>query len=215
MNLKPRSDSLIDSLPPEQRKQIDDWLFKDNLGYRDAVRLAKGLGLTIPYNTFVRYYQRQATTRLMDTIAASAEKARELADKFKDPKFCEALSVVTGQLAFEEALETLSNPADLLDSSQDSESKPENKSGRAPRRRAGKYDALIDAASLFYNGEKMNLAKRGGALDHKKFDLDYQKYRDHVAEQKAAVQAALAKSRQKPGLSDETIAQIQAAINLI
>jgi len=194
MNLKPRSDSLIDSLPPDKRKLIDQWLFKDNIGYRNVVVEAKKIGLTIPYNTFVRYYKRRASQQFFEYIADSAEQANELVKRVKNPKFWEGFNLLVGQLAFEEAMRANSPPG--------SSAAPgsEKKSGRAPRRKVDIYETLIRAATLFFNSQKIDLSKQG---------LELKKKEDQTRNQPSVP------GKRQGGISEETLREIEEGANLL
>ena len=80
MSRKPRADSSIENLPPEQRAAIDQWLFIENLGYAKArEQMAAQFGCTLSVGALYGYYQRSQQKRLLLRI----EAARETADAIR------------------------------------------------------------------------------------------------------------------------------------
>jgi hypothetical protein len=241
LNLKLRSDSVIGALPPAQRQLIEQWLFKENISYREASkRYLADFHKSITVNCFYTYFRRYQTQHLIENIGSSAHMASALAAKFKEDKFCEALSVLTGQMAFEKALsvapaspdetpepppegappaEALSSPpaqSDAPASTENDSPRAESKNRPSGRRRRANPDALAEAASLFSTALKLRFAKEGMALERKRFELEFQKHQDHVAQQKGKIHDALhTGKRKKGGISEAALREIEEACNLL
>lgn len=101
MARKPRSDSVLDGLPPERREQLVRWLVDENLKYPEAVaRVWEKFGVKTSVNALQRFYARRC-------FAMRADQAREFAELVveqaaQDPeKFDEATVVLIRQRAFE------------------------------------------------------------------------------------------------------------------
>jgi hypothetical protein len=60
MGRRPRSDTAIRQLTPEQRARVDAWLFEEELPYRDVVaQCQKELGTELTLGSLSRYYQQE------------------------------------------------------------------------------------------------------------------------------------------------------------
>jgi hypothetical protein len=108
MNKKARADSVLDGLPRNQRDRLTEWLFEENISYKDcAKRLYQDFNVTSSRSALERFYQREQQRRLLARIADSARKANEIADTFaKNPApVPKAVVDLVTQLAFEEITE--------------------------------------------------------------------------------------------------------------
>lgn len=113
MARKPRSDSVLDGLPPERREQLVRWLVDENLKYPEAVqRVWEKFGVKTSVNALQRFYARKC-------FALRADQAREFADLVveqagQDPeKFDQATMALIRQKAFERVYARDGSPADL------------------------------------------------------------------------------------------------------
>lgn len=106
---KPRSDSVLDGLPENQRAAIERWLFEENLSHKDtAVRIFQDFAVRISPSAVACFYQRCAKRRMLLQIAASSESSKAVTDQFRqnpDTSF-EALLGLIGQAAFEMKLQS-------------------------------------------------------------------------------------------------------------
>ena len=60
---KPRSDSVLDSLPPERREQLVRWLVDENLKYPEAVvRVWEKFGVKTSVSALQKFYSRRCFT---------------------------------------------------------------------------------------------------------------------------------------------------------
>lgn len=98
---KPRSDSVLDSLPPERREQLVRWLVDENLKYPEAVaRVWEKFGVKTSVSALQKFYARRCFT-------LRADQAREFADlvvsqaKTDPASFDEATLALVKQRAFE------------------------------------------------------------------------------------------------------------------
>jgi len=76
---KIRSDSIWNSLPPEQREKLEHWLFVERIGYKEASeRALKEWGVTGSETSVGRYYRRIQKERVVDELEEMAETAVEV-----------------------------------------------------------------------------------------------------------------------------------------
>ncbi len=76
---KIRCDSIWNSLTPEQRQTLEDWLFVKNMGYREvSERAQKEWGVTGSSMSVARYYRRVEKERVLNELEAVAETAVEV-----------------------------------------------------------------------------------------------------------------------------------------
>ena len=76
---KIRSDSIWNSLPPEQREQLEHWLFVEHIGYKEASeRALKEWGVTGSETSVGRYYRRIQKERVVDELEEAVETATEV-----------------------------------------------------------------------------------------------------------------------------------------
>jgi Arc/MetJ family transcription regulator len=76
---KIRSDSIWNSLPPEQRKMLEHWLFVERIGYKEASeRAQKEWGVTGSETSVGRFYRRIEKERMVSELEEAAETAVEL-----------------------------------------------------------------------------------------------------------------------------------------
>jgi hypothetical protein len=98
---KPRSDSVLDSLPPERREQLVRWLVEENLKYPEAVtRVWEKFGVKTSVSALQKFYARRC-------FALRADQAKDFADlvvaeaKSNPAQFDEATLALVKQKAFE------------------------------------------------------------------------------------------------------------------
>ena len=113
MARKPRSDSVLDGLPPERREQLVRWLVDENLKYPEAVtRVWEKFGVKTSVNALQRFYARKC-------FALRADQAREFADLVVDQakadpaRFDQATLALVKQKAFERVYSRDGNISEL------------------------------------------------------------------------------------------------------
>ena len=76
---KTRSDSVWGKLAPEQRAQLDQWYFQENLSYREMLeRAQKDFEVTASLQSLAAYFQRrEEPPELADHTALPVESMRE------------------------------------------------------------------------------------------------------------------------------------------
>lgn len=76
---KIRCDSIWNSLTPEQRQTLEDWLFVKNMGYKEASeRALKEWGVAGSSVSVGRFYRRVERERVLDELEAVTETAVEV-----------------------------------------------------------------------------------------------------------------------------------------
>jgi hypothetical protein len=75
---KLRSDSPFSQLTPEQMETLEEWLFEERLGYKEALeRMQNTFGVAVSQSGLARFYARLATERsqigLVEIVGACAE----------------------------------------------------------------------------------------------------------------------------------------------
>jgi hypothetical protein len=81
---KPRSDSVLDSLPPNQKEALEGWLFEENLSYQAAQkRLYQDFNVSSSRSALERFYSRVNQRRILAGIRENAGKAREIEEEFQ------------------------------------------------------------------------------------------------------------------------------------
>lgn len=104
---KPKSNSVIEAMPQNQRDQLEAWLFEENISYKDAVkRLLADFEVRAVESSVGRFYQRCAQLRMLDRIAQSRSSANAVVEKFQanPADMYSALTQMVGQIAFEKAM---------------------------------------------------------------------------------------------------------------
>jgi hypothetical protein len=106
---RPRSDTAVRQLTPEQRAKVDAWLFDGQLCYREVIALCqKELGAAISLGSLSRYYQqelacgRQRQLRdsaggyvsLLESMIESALRAAQTVEIGNDPRALAAFARV-------------------------------------------------------------------------------------------------------------------------
>lgn len=111
---KPRSDSVLDSLNPEMKAQLVEWLVQDNLSYKDAkARLAEDFNIKTSVGALSRFYA-------LHCFAFRSSEAKEFAEKVVAdlqegaPQFDQATLALVKQKAFERAYARNGNLKELL-----------------------------------------------------------------------------------------------------
>jgi len=114
---KPRSDSVLDAMPENQREALEEWLFEENLSYADAQkRLLADFGVRCSRSGLCAFYQRTAEKRLLANIQESARKANSVVQRFQEnpsDNYKAVLNMV-GQIAFEASLKENGLDPELL-----------------------------------------------------------------------------------------------------
>ena len=76
---KIRSDSIWNSLPPEQRQKLEHWLFVEHIGYKEASeRALKEWGVTGSETSVGRFYRRIEKERVVEELEEAVETATEV-----------------------------------------------------------------------------------------------------------------------------------------
>ena len=101
MARKPRSDSVLDSLPPERREQLVRWLVDENLKYPEAVtRVWERFGVKTSVSALQKFYARRCFTLRAEQANEFAELVVEQA-KADPARFDAATLALVKQKAFE------------------------------------------------------------------------------------------------------------------
>ncbi|MDB6064145.1 MAG: hypothetical protein JWR26_353 [Pedosphaera sp.] len=80
MRTKPRSNSIVHGLPPEQRERVDYWLFEENVSYSEvADRCRKILDVKVSRAAVHRYYERECVARRLEGAACPGRERKKLA----------------------------------------------------------------------------------------------------------------------------------------
>ena len=113
MAQKPRSDSTLDSLSPEQKKMLREWLVEENLSYKEARdRLHEDFNVRTSVGALSRFYATQC-------FALRSSEAKDFAEQvLKDltadgTQFDQATIALIKQKAFERAYARDGNLEDL------------------------------------------------------------------------------------------------------
>ena len=78
---KIRSDSIWNSLPEEQRKTLDQWLFVEHISYKEANERARNAwGVAASDVSVGRYYRRVKNERVVTELESAAESALAVAE---------------------------------------------------------------------------------------------------------------------------------------
>jgi hypothetical protein len=95
---KPRGDSKLDALPPEQQERLSEWLTVENLTYAEAqARVREEMGVSTSRSALASFYGRVAAPWKYARARGVAENLAGLAEG----KFDEASIKVAKQLAFD------------------------------------------------------------------------------------------------------------------
>jgi hypothetical protein len=106
---KPKANSILDALPPNQRETLVRWLFEENLGYAAAAqRLWQDFSVRCSPTAVANFYQRQAGQQMLDRIAASRSNANLVVEKLmQNPADTMAAMLgMIGQIAFDKAFQS-------------------------------------------------------------------------------------------------------------
>lgn len=104
---KKRSDSVIDGLPENQRRQIEEWLCDENISYAEAQKRAlDDFGSRLSQASLSQFFQDCQERRMLDRIAAGRAAANKALAKFKEnPADMYAVLVnIVGQAAFDASM---------------------------------------------------------------------------------------------------------------
>jgi hypothetical protein len=108
---KPRSDSVLDGLPKNQKDALDRWMREENLSYKDAVsRLWKDFNVTTSRSALQRWWEQRendrSRTEALERISQAAHNAKVLQKRFdENPSPLSAVSMnLVCQKAFEELM---------------------------------------------------------------------------------------------------------------
>jgi hypothetical protein len=115
---KPHSASRIHSLTAAQLQQLDEWLFQENLSYRDIGRRWKTkFGFNLDQHAISRYYRDTKQKQNLDEIIARAHHANATVKKLaQNPvETSKAILQIAGQLAFDTAVQNASGEQPDLD----------------------------------------------------------------------------------------------------
>src|SRR5882672_7597191 len=109
MDTKPKGNSVLQRLPPEQRSEVDKWLFEENATYRSVVdRCRKEFGVKVALSSVVRYFQREFRARSLERFSRSIHEKKEIlkivCDKQEPQDDYELMLRMAETMAVEEAL---------------------------------------------------------------------------------------------------------------
>ena len=79
METKPKGNSILDRLPPEQKAELNKWLFDENATYREVIeRCQKEFGVKVMITSVARHYQREFRARSLDRFERTIHQKNEL-----------------------------------------------------------------------------------------------------------------------------------------
>jgi hypothetical protein len=172
MRKKPRSNSILHGLTPEQREQVDGWLFRENDSYSRVVeRCWLELKVQVSRSSVARYYARECIATNLEQFARNAGGRRKVMAALKrDARDdFDILLGITGKVASNEAL----RPDEHMD-----------------------FEKLVTATRLLIsarkdgNGDKRALLQyQKMALEDKRMQLEAAMMRHRLDQQIAAIAA--------------------------
>jgi hypothetical protein len=87
MSMKVKGDSILDGLNPEQRSQVDKWLFDENGTYSEvAERCGKELQVEVSPASVGRYYRREYARRAANRFERSLAESEEVLKLLEEKK---------------------------------------------------------------------------------------------------------------------------------
>lgn len=109
METKPRGHSTLQRLPPEQRAEVDKWLFEENATYRSVVERCKNkFGAKVAMSSVARHYRREFRARSLERFSRSVHEKQEIlkivCDKQGPQDDYELMLRMAESMAVEEAL---------------------------------------------------------------------------------------------------------------
>ena len=79
METKPKGNSILDRLPPEQKAEVNKWLFDENATYHSVVeRCQKEFGVKVVITSVARYFQREFRARSLERFSRSVHEKQEI-----------------------------------------------------------------------------------------------------------------------------------------
>ncbi len=189
MSRKARSDSKIEGLPLNQRETLERWLFEENVSYDEArSRLFNDFNVRVSQSALHAWRGRCAQGRLLERIAASAQTANAVVQRFEEnpADTYKALLGMVGKIAFDKAL------ADELDA-----------------------ETIYNFTRLLIADKKEDTRLEALGLMKEKLELEFQKYKDSVAAQKKVIESELAKVTKGGGLSAAALRKIEEAAAIL
>jgi hypothetical protein len=195
---KPKSNSVIDGLQPNQKEALERWLFDENVSFEEAAkRVYQDFGVRSSESALRRYWQRRAQQRSIDQIAMTAATVNQAEQEFaKNP--AETSKVLLGllqQIALraalqgdkvlidEEKIKTLTRLTDLVLVNEQVEIK-----------------RLAEARKR----EELQLAKE-------RLELELRKYQETIQK----VQREITRATKDGAITRETIERIQEDLKLL
>lgn len=113
---KPRSDSKLDALDPEQQRQLCEWLLTPGLGYAEVKELVKEtFGVSTNASSLSAFYQSRCAAYIIQRRREAVSLAGEFAEEIrKSPmEFTDASLAAAGELVFRLANSPNVKPADV------------------------------------------------------------------------------------------------------
>lgn len=188
MSRKTKGNSIIDGLPQNQQDCIERWLFEENVSFDQARdRLFQDFGVRVSSMALSRWRQRRAQVRMLDRIAQSAQTANAVVAKFDEnpADTYRALIGMVGKIAFDKAMQ------EQLDA-----------------------ETIYNFAKLLIADKKENVREEALAIAKQKLELDFEKYRDQVADAKKEIEAQV-RSAKGGGLSADGLRKIEEAAAIL
>jgi len=104
---KLRADSTWNGLTPEQREKLDEWLFEEEVGYREVrERAQKEWGIESSISSVGRYYRRGRNARMLEEMAETQQAAKALNGTGLNMKTLRSSALkVIGKRLFEKAID--------------------------------------------------------------------------------------------------------------
>src|SRR5260221_8078489 len=104
---KLRTDSTWNGLTPEQREKLDEWLFEEEVSYREArERAQREWGIESSISSVGRYYRRGRNARMLAEMAETQQAAKALDGTGLNMKTLRSSALkVIGKRLFEKAMD--------------------------------------------------------------------------------------------------------------
>jgi hypothetical protein len=110
---KPRSDA---SPLDQHREELDEWIYVENLSYKDVQKRLIDLGTTVSASSIHRWKQRRDQERLLERITERSRQASEVAERFtaENPRMGQVLGPLIEQVTFELMSEEKPDPTAVM-----------------------------------------------------------------------------------------------------
>lgn len=186
---KPQSTAKLFSMPEEQQAKLAHWMLSGTPYWQCQELVKKEFGVEVKSpDSFSQFWQKVCEPALLAKRRRVAGMATSIAEEAqRNPAQFDAATIdAIKQKAFELAMSP----------------------GADPKEVHALFSLILKAKDQDADKEKLKLVTR-------QLELAEQKYRDHVAERKAAIDKELAAATNSGGLSAETLEKIQKELRLL